>query len=223
MENSKKLLIKSRDSLLKNSFWFGNESPCWKTSVEAKKIVLENSSKNLNQNWPKAPIYKGCQKLTVGARLACSSTGRLTSQRLYLWPLGLLIDRPVDRTQVLTCQSTGRSTEARTREHCFLAGRPGPDPESKLSGPQARLMHISCAHRSTAWSIEARTREQSSLAGRPPGQPGPAPENELLDRSTDPQAKAVCTFCAHRLTSRSTARRPGQCYLGIKTWSFNVL
>ena len=63
------------------------------------------------------------------------SPGQMTCQSL--WPLGLPVDRPVDRTQVLNYQSISRSTEARTREHCSLAGRPldrpGPDPESKLS------------------------------------------------------------------------------------------
>ena len=137
-----------------------------KTSVEVWKIAQENSPKNLNQNWPKTLIYKGFQKLAVGARLACRSTGRSTDQQSYLWPLGFSVDRSVDRgksqraklfgavdwDQIHRVNSLDRST-------------------ARSTGPQARACACFCAHRSTAWSTDF-------WLGRPVGRP---PEGQVRD------------------------------------------
>jgi len=81
---------------------------CW------RKIGSQKLLQNIVEKLAKIPIYKGCQKLAVGARLACRSTARSTSQRSILWPLGLPVHRPIDCTQnqraVLSSRLTSRST-----------------------------------------------------------------------------------------------------------------
>ena len=106
----------------------------------------------------RTPFYRVQKTIAVGlnflAKLSCRSTGRLTSQRSFLWSLGLPVNHPIDRTQVLTCRLTGRSTKARTREQSSLADRPvgrsGPDSESELSGsvdrPVDRPSSQDCVH-----------------------------------------------------------------------------
>jgi len=140
-----------------------------KTLREIGKIGFKTSLKSCLKLAKIASFYKATKTNHWGkspGQITCRSTGWSTGQRSYLWPLGLPFYHLVDRTQVLTYrltgrstgQSTSRSTKARTREQSSLAGRPGPDPESKLSGlvdrrstgPQTKAVYTFCAHRSTA-------------------------------------------------------------------------
>jgi len=83
-------------------------------------------------------IYSPFQKLAVGSKSAEKSAAGRPANVSNLWPLqpasqppgrpipgfDLSVDRPVDRSQALTYQSTARSTGAISREQSSLDGRP---------------------------------------------------------------------------------------------------
>ena len=99
--------------------------------------------------------------------------------------------------------------------------------------PTVKFMTVA-ACRSTAWSIDLRLWP----IGRSPGRSRPDPESKALstiDQSVDRPSSQnwQCTFLhigrppgratLVRSTGRSTARRPGQPFIGIKTWFYIFL
>ena len=138
--------------------------------------------------------------------LPFQSTARSTGPTVIFMTVVPPVDRPVDRDWIQRATALYRSTGTGYREQQLSvgrpAGRPGPFPESRALWPVDR-------------PVDRGQIQRAKLSGRSTGP---------VDR---PSSQMVVHVCAHRSTgpvyqflSRSTGRKPGQTFSGIKTWSF---
>ena len=99
-----------------------------KTLEKVRKIALKNLLRN------KIHFYRGSKNIAVGVQNRSKLTCRSTGQRSDCLTSGLSVDRPKAICLSVDCPIDRGQNQKVNSLVGRPAGRPGPDPESRLSG-----------------------------------------------------------------------------------------